>query len=57
MHHFTQCWMREDRVHQLFFRCLQGLGDGITLNQFRNFSTNHMGAKQLAGLRIKNRLD
>ena len=42
--------MREDRVHELFFGCLQVHGDDIALDQFRHFCTDHVSAEQLAML-------
>src|SRR5690606_7812189 len=49
--------MREDRMHKLFLGRLEVHGDDETLDQFGHFRADEMGAEQLAGLLVEDRLD
>src|SRR5204863_7828372 len=50
VHHFGERGMREDGGHEFGFGEFTGARDGVTLDQFGDFCTDHVGAKELAGL-------
>lgn len=43
MHHFAQRWMREYRIHQVFFCGFQLATNDISLNQLGDFRAHHVG--------------
>jgi hypothetical protein len=49
--------VREDGVHQVGFRRLQLPRDDIALDELGDFRADHVGAQQLARLRIEHGLD
>src|ERR1700722_3373748 len=53
LHHLRQRRMREDGVHQLFFRGFEVHGNHIALDEFGHFGADHVRAKQLAGLLVE----
>src|SRR5689334_5760127 len=57
MHRLRQGRMREYRFHELRFGRLQSAGDGVALDQFRHFGTDHMSAQEFASFGVEHRLD
>ena len=49
--------MRENGVHQFFFRGFKSHGQDEALDQFRDFRADHMGANQASGFCVENGLD
>ena len=56
VHRLGQGRVREDRVDQLFLRRLEVHGDDETLDELRHLGTDEMGAEELAGLLVEDRL-
>src|SRR5262245_28562516 len=57
VHRFRDGRVREDRANQLSLGRLQGLGDGVALDQLGDLGANHMSTQELAGLAVEHRLD
>src|SRR5690625_2856206 len=57
VHHFREGRVREDAVHQFGFRRLEIHRHDVALDQFGHLSPHHVGAQQLAGLCVVDRLD
>lgn len=45
MHHLAQSRMREDRVHEFGFGGFERFADGVALDHFRYFCTDHVGTE------------
>ena len=52
MHHFAQRRVREDGVHQVFFRRFQLTPDDVALNQLGHFRADHMRAQKLSHVEL-----
>src|SRR5450759_87728 len=57
LHHLRQGRVREDGVHQFFFRGFQVHRHHIALDQFGNLDADHVGAEQLPGLLVEDHFD
>ena len=53
MHHLRQRWVRENRVHQILLGRFQLPAHDVALNQFCDFSADHMCAQQLTCFCVK----
>ena len=57
VHHFRQRWVWEHSVHEFLFRGLKPHGHDETLDQFGDFSSDHMCANEAARLGVEDGLD
>ena len=56
VHHLAERRMRENRVHQIFFRRLKRAANDITLDHLSHLGAHHMRAQKLSGLLVKDGL-
>src|SRR6185503_11424193 len=56
LHHLRQGRVREDGVHQLFFRRLEVHRDDVALDKLGDLGADHVRAEKLAGLLVEDDL-